>query len=561
MEANYKEPMLVHHHLFAPVLLPGTDHPPHHFPFAFKSPLVGLKWGCLISQLNWELEASSLHFPFLVPSPSFIMAGRTSRLLGAVLRQPRSPRPRAPGLASRMTSTAPARPAVVTRRSYSSAANIRPTHAYATGHFVHVVIQRPDCSEEDTLTVPNLWLRDICPCPLCQSPSSGQKSFATCDLDMALAPKSTELKQDGCLHVEWSDAHTSVYPIDYVTTHYDEGIDGYRRPTLPPRTLWDRAVFERGLEQRNVQYSDWMRGGPAFSDALQTLSAYGLVVVKNVPEAESSVQKVGERIGRLMDTFYGRTWDVVSKPDAENVAYTSEFLPLHQDLLYHNPVPKIQLLHCLKNECSGGDSLFSDGVLAYWRIQLQDPRTSPTMPEAVKIRALTSSPLRYCYTKNGNDRDGAHPVFEYDDPAALLVQHVNWSPPFQAPFFFKRYVTEGPKKTAAYPGRNPELRGLDIWLEAMRTFRDTIEAPQNMWQYKMEPGDCVLFDNRRILHGRTRFEPSEGGQRHLRGAYLDEPTYDRVRRQHVHGWRMDKKSKRKMANAEESQALSIIGAE
>lgn len=454
---------------------------------------------------------------------------------------------------------------IITRRPYSSAANIRPTHAYAAGHFVHVVVQRPDgsgASQEDILTVPNLWLRDICPCPLCQSPSSGQKSFATCDLDIAVAPKSAELKQDGCLHVEWSDAHTSVYPIDYVTTQHDRSMYS-RLPTMAHRTLWDRAVFERGLEQRNVQYSDWMRGGPAFSDALQTLAAYGLVVVKNVPEAESSVQGVGERIGPLMDTFYGRTWDVVSKPDAENVAYTSEFLPLHQDLLYHTPVPKIQLLHCLKNECSGGDSLFSDGVLAFWRMQLQDRTASSNMFEAVEMLKLNSLP--YCYTKNGNDRNRAHPVIEHFSPAAPLVQHVNWSPPFQAPFPLKKYIIEGPREKAAYAkGKkgNPDLRGLDVWLGAMRTFRDTIEAPQNMWQYKMEPGDCVLFDNRRILHGRTQFEPSEGGQRHLRGAYLDEPTYDRVREQHqVRASRLTKTLQHNMANAERKQALSIIGAE
>jgi gamma-butyrobetaine dioxygenase len=38
----------------------------------------------------------------------------------------------------------------------------------------------------------------------------------------------------------------------------------------------------------------------------------------------------------------------------------------------------------------------------------------------------------------------------------------------------------------------------------------------------MEPGECVIFDNRRILHARTAFA---GGERWLRGAYLDDDPY------------------------------------
>ena len=32
-------------------------------------------------------------------------------------------------------------------------------------------------------------------------------------------------------------------------------------------------------------------------------------------------------------------------------------------------------------------------------------------------------------------------------------------------------------------------------------------------------GDAIVFDNRRVLHARTGFDPSEG--RHLQGCYVD----------------------------------------
>jgi gamma-butyrobetaine dioxygenase len=38
-------------------------------------------------------------------------------------------------------------------------------------------------------------------------------------------------------------------------------------------------------------------------------------------------------------------------------------------------------------------------------------------------------------------------------------------------------------------------------------------------QVTLQPGDCVVFDNTRILHSRTAF--GGGGARHLQGCYAD----------------------------------------
>jgi len=40
---------------------------------------------------------------------------------------------------------------------------------------------------------------------------------------------------------------------------------------------------------------------------------------------------------------------------------------------------------------------------------------------------------------------------------------------------------------------------------------------------RLNPGECLIFNNRRMLHGRTKFELN-GGTRHLEGCYtnLDE---------------------------------------
>jgi gamma-butyrobetaine dioxygenase len=42
---------------------------------------------------------------------------------------------------------------------------------------------------------------------------------------------------------------------------------------------------------------------------------------------------------------------------------------------------------------------------------------------------------------------------------------------------------------------------------------------------KMDTGDMLVFDNRRVLHGREAFDPNSG-QRHLHGCYVDRVEFD-----------------------------------
>jgi gamma-butyrobetaine dioxygenase len=39
-------------------------------------------------------------------------------------------------------------------------------------------------------------------------------------------------------------------------------------------------------------------------------------------------------------------------------------------------------------------------------------------------------------------------------------------------------------------------------------------------RFKLDDGELIMFDNRRLLHGRTGFDPS-AGLRHLQGCYID----------------------------------------
>jgi hypothetical protein len=240
------------------------------------------------------------------------------------------------------------------------------------------------------------------------------------------------------------------------------------------------------------------------------LATKGLVFVYDVPQDEKSVERLGEQIGSLQETFYGRTWDVISKPQAENVAYTNKFLGLHQDLLYYPDTPRVQLLHCLDNNADGGESLFSDGVYAatrlFW-VRHGGARLgsrgylSRTIPGA-----LFGAKTRFGYNKNGNVYTREHTLAKtVTTPTGVpLVESVWWSPPFQIPF---------------------AVEDAQSWFyKAAKAFQYILEHKKNVFEYKMKAGECVVFDNWRVLHGRNQFNTASG-KRWLKGTYVADSVY------------------------------------
>lgn len=107
-----------------------------------------------------------------------------------------------------------------------------------------------------------LYLRDICQCSRCVCPSTGQKNFATCDIDplpRVLNPETENIRlsADGSLEITWKadfltgDNHTSVYPEELLTRL----ARGNRQASMhahPGVITWDAAEFERGMDSRDI---------------------------------------------------------------------------------------------------------------------------------------------------------------------------------------------------------------------------------------------------------------------------------------------------------------------
>ncbi|KAI7976440.1 hypothetical protein EIK77_003255 [Talaromyces pinophilus] len=367
-------------------------------------------------------------------------------------------------------------------------------------------------SHDRNLDVHYIQLRDACQCPRCVDPQTKQRSFRTGDIPKDIAPRNIQWVQDSIsngeevLEISWNkdipghDAKTHVTRLtaDEITHpaaffHYKAVGNGKRQ------IFWDRKEMER--DQPWINYNDWMSNDDLFREALSKLSLYGLLFVNNIPDSREMVANIATRMGPLRNTFYGSTWDVRNDPKAKNVAYTNLNLGFHMDLLYvHNP-PGFQLLHCLKNSCKGGESLFVD---AFGAARDLDRKSWET---------LSSHKVPYHYDHKENYYRTTRPVLEVPDvttsPDDRTLTHVNYSPPFQGPY----HIT---------PAESPEWsKKMKKYLSAIREFEQRIEDTERIFELKLEPGQCVIFENRRVLHARRAFDTTSG-ERWLAGAYVDE---------------------------------------
>ncbi|KAI1056415.1 hypothetical protein LB507_001655 [Fusarium sp. FIESC RH6] len=354
-----------------------------------------------------------------------------------------------------------------------------------------------------------ILLRDSCTCAACVDSASGQKSFATTAIPSDIAIGEIRSAEEG-LGIKFKNDmyqdHEMILPFEKIDRVLS--LEPMSREFLPRkkavltktgRTFWDKATIEQRV--RKIDYHEFMKGSDAFWHTLLDLSNLGLVFLENVPHDENSIVNITTRIANIKETFYGRTFDVRAKPDAENVAYTSGYLGLHQDLLYLESPPAIQLLHCMENSCSGGESLFSDGLYAGSLLSEQPP------PEWWAIQTLAQVKVPYHYKKHGYLYGHRRPILERErDGESPALQNVYWSPPFQQQF----------------PILSPDVR---YWLEAAKLFDRLINERDAMYEIKMKPGECVLFDNLRIMHGRNQFDVG-GGSRWLRGAYISGEDID-----------------------------------
>ncbi|KAG0370076.1 hypothetical protein BC939DRAFT_449895 [Gamsiella multidivaricata] len=360
-------------------------------------------------------------------------------------------------------------------------------------------------SHQPTTTLNTLWLRDNCPCPECIHPSTRQKLHASSQIPLDIKVASHRVLPEG-LELSWSKGledvgdwedpakaqpgHKSLYPWEMILGSYGGSASEHRAETRMNHkpVLWDEAIMKEKVLW--LDYEEYMKTEEGLWKALRHLQDYGLFFLKGVPTEDQEVATAAERIGHLRHTFYGKTWDVKSVPNAKNVAYTNLNLGLHMDLLYMEAPPGLQLLHSLENSVPGGTSIFMDSFKAVELLKQNHPED---------YEILRTIPNTFHYRNADHHLHYNRTTIVVDPMNDALT--VNYAPPFQGPLELPADKIAG-------------------FYRALKRFAGYIEKPELQYRHTMRPGECMVFANRRVLHARTAFNPTKGN-RHLKGCYVD----------------------------------------
>jgi gamma-butyrobetaine dioxygenase len=315
----------------------------------------------------------------------------------------------------------------------------------------------------------SLWLRDNAPAH--RDPRTGQRLISLVDLPLEPRLRTAESWPPGHLTVSWDDGENSVFSLQWLRA-YDRSLRLGSRPMRLPWMGQPAAHFVRSA------YPDWVADPSNREDWLYYLGRDGLAFLSDVPIEDAAVLQVAAHIGFLRENNEGRIFD-----DRSVAAWS-----VHTDNPYRDPVPGFQLLHCLSNAGRGGESIFVDGMAAAERVRAHDANAFST---------LCKTPILYRF----QDADA-------DLAVERTMLEVDTSEQFRAIYYNDRWI-------APLPLKGPLLKK---YYAAYRQLADLLCDPARSVVYRLQPGDVVLFDNTRILHGRTE---GEGGSSHLQGCYLE----------------------------------------
>nr|XP_039253301.1 probable gamma-butyrobetaine dioxygenase [Styela clava] len=339
------------------------------------------------------------------------------------------------------------------------------------------------------------WLRFNCMCDKCKPEFSGMYPLDRADFEDNNIIESA-IVSDEELHCKITKDvylnHVTKISLGYLLSNCNcdaciKNDLSKRRVVMPlpstdsvPYADYDSTLTEEGL----------------FS-FLEKFMKYGYCVVRNFPISKENGLEFGKTFSHIRSTPYGETFDVRSVVKPCNIAYTSVALPCHQDLMWYESAPGVQVLHALRfdKEVIGGESKIVDLFGCVEILRKTEPGHFETLCRVPggndTIDMNRKVPLWFKNTKK-------HIELDYFDE----IVAVNWHPSFETTLQIKEC-------------------DVDAYYRAHKAFMKIVHNAENQFIFRMQKGDMLVMNNRRMAHAREAFTSVEDGDRNLHGYYLD----------------------------------------
>ncbi len=304
--------------------------------------------------------------------------------------------------------------------------------------------------------------------------------------DPTMLKNSSEISKvnisDKFLEVSFKDGAYAKLVIENILKEFDKDNELY----FINKISWKSDFQNNNIYKFNKNFFE----EKIMYESLLDFYKYGFVIFENVPTQDNFIVNFANSIGSIRRTNFGEFFNVKSKPNPNDLAYTSLPLAPHTDNPYRKPVPCIQLLHCIENEVGGGLSTLVDGLAVTEELKKEHPTF---------FQILTEIKVRFQFVDDNVVLEDWAEMIQLDENGRL--KQVRFSP-----------------RLDFVPLMDKEK--LELYYAARNKISEMYNSEKFRIEFKLKPGDLLMMDNYRLLHGRTEYNANEGN-RFLQGCYID----------------------------------------
>ena len=331
------------------------------------------------------------------------------------------------------------------------------------------------------------WLKDHSRDDQSFDHATRQRLTETASINADEKPSSVKVDEsENNLVICWPEWHDSILPLEFL--YRNSAVDESSK--VEEQVYWDNNSFENGFPE--ADFNEIVNSRESEKDWLLKLYKFGFVLVSNLPVDLNSTQKLIKRIGYVRNTIYGGMWEFGEGLEYEDSAYTTKGIGPHTDGTYSLDPPGLQILHCLKFEGTGGQSILVDGFKVSEDLKIENP-------EAFELLSSFEVPGQYL----GEDvhLEARHPIInQFDSGRLKQICYNNFD-----------------RASIALP-----LKEMEAFYEALKLFQNKISSQKYQIKFTLEKGMPLFFDNWRLLHARTSYT----GKRRLCGGYVNREDFE-----------------------------------
>ena len=344
-------------------------------------------------------------------------------------------------------------------------------------------------SDNSSSCYPWFWLRDHSESKEDLHPDTKQRQIDSFSEPLNNAVNKIWLDSSSeCVFIKWDDQSESSLSFELLQT--------MSVPSLPQSyalnltNVWNSSNEIKDFPE--ITYQELMSDG-GIKTWLNHIQRIGFVIVTETPETPEATKELMERMAYIRNSIFGgfSVWDNKLE-DPDDTAFTSLAIDLHTDGTYVHDAPGLQTLHCIKRDSIGGENQLIDGLAIAEKMRHE-------YPDAFNILCNVNIPGRYI--KPDTYLEAHRPLFRVNDEGGVI--QVSFNNHDRAPFRLENDL-------------------MVKFYDAYKIFHNLANDPSRQFEFMLDPGKVLTFDNWRLLHARS----SLTGYRQLCGGYHNREDFE-----------------------------------